>query len=292
MADNPASSQAYMNVPGRMSKQGFRLLGDFIQEQYGIKMPPHKKIMLESRLLKRLRHLGLTSYDDYCRYVFTKEGAAAELTNMIDVVTTNKTDFFRERDHFDFLAQSILPEMTARFDPSAEHKLLVWSAGCSTGEEAYTIGLVASEFAARHPGFDFTVVGTDVSSRALKHAKTGIYEDERAGPVPRHLREKYFMRSKDRSKTCVRIVPELRAKIHFRSLNLMNSEFGFGKKVHIIFCRNVMIYFERPTQERLLHGLYKQLAPGGYLILGHSETLSSLSLPLTYVAPTIYQRPA
>jgi len=265
-----------------MSDRVFRHLSGFIQGHCGIKMPPVKKQMLEGRLRKRLRALNVSSFESYCEYVF-KTGAETELIHMIDAVTTNKTDFFREPAHFDYLLEKILPELSR-----SREKISVWSAGCSSGEEPYTIAMVLSEFAQEYK-INFSVLGTDISTRVLEKARRAVYDHEKIEPVPMSFRKKYLLRGKD-DKGLVRIKPELRSQVHFRRLNLMDARFGMHDKVCLIFCRNVMIYFDRNTQEELLRKLCMQLIPGGYLFTGHSETLQGLDLPLATVAPTIHKR--
>ncbi|HEX8949187.1 MAG TPA: protein-glutamate O-methyltransferase [Dissulfurispiraceae bacterium] len=274
-----------------ISGKDFSRLSEFIHNECGIKMPPAKKTMLEARLLKRLRKLGIRSFAEYCDYVLSPEGAENELVHMIDVVTTNKTDFFREPVHFEYLTRTALPELIKKSGAGISKNFVIWSAGCSSGEEPYSLAIALSEFAGRYPGFRFTVLATDISTRMLEKAKTGIYEEERADPVPMQLKCKYFLRSKDRSKGLVRIVPELREMVKFRRLNFMDDDFGFREKLDIIFCRNVIIYFDRPTQEALINRFCRYLIPGGYIFMGHSETLHGLDVPLVQAAPTIYRRP-
>ena len=206
---------------------------------------------------------------------------------MINVVTTNKTDFFREPRHFDFLMQSALPELM-RLCGSGTRS--IWSAGCSTGEEPYTLAMVLSEFASRNAGFNFSLLATDISTSVLDRAVRGVYKEEKVEAVPLEFRKKYFMRSKDRGKGLVRVAPEVRLLVKFRRLNFLDHDFGLRELQDIIFCRNVIIYFDRPTQEKVLGRLCQHLIPGGYLFMGHSETLSSLDLPLVSVGPMVYRK--
>lgn len=273
-----------------LSEKDFRRLSEFIYTECGIKMPPSKKTMLEARLQKRLRFLGLRCFGSYCDYVFSPEGLEREMIHMIDLVTTNKTDFFREPAHFDYLTRTALPQLLRTEGAGLGKKLMVWSAGCSTGEEPYTLAVVLSEFAEQHRGFGFSILATDISTRVLEKARRGIYEQDRIGPVPPALLHKYFLRSKDRSRGLVRVIPELRETVRFQRLNFMDEDFGFREQLDIIFCRNVIIYFDRPTQERLLNRFCRHLAPDGYLFMGHSETLNGLEVPLVSVAPTVYRR--
>lgn len=272
-----------------LSGKEFGMLSRLINEECGIKMPAPKKIMLEARLRKRVRVLGMKSFKEYCDYLFSPEGMTAELVPMIDVVTTNKTDFFREPRHFEFLARSVLPEMKTLCGKSNRTRLTVWSAGCSTGEEPYSIGMVLSEFAENHPGFDFVIIASDISTKALDKALRGVYPENRVDPVPQPLKKKYLLKSKDKERKLVRIIPELRERVEFRRINFMDEDFGFSEPVDIIFCRNVIIYFAKHTQEVLLNRFHHLLRPAGYLFMGHSETLSGMNLPFVPVGPTVYR---
>ena len=270
-----------------LSSRDFARLREFIHAEFGICLSGEKKTMLEGRLRRRLRELNLDSWGSYCDYLFSEPGQREEKVRFIDVVTTNKTDFFREPRHFTFLAEQAVPEMAARTGGRA---LLVWSAGCSSGEEPYTLAMVLSEYAAAHPGFRFRILATDISTRVLEKAELGIYPAEDAEPVPQALRRKYLMRSRDPEADRVRMVPELRKLVEFRRLNFMDADYGVGAIADAIFCRNVLIYFDRPTQQRILSRLTQCLVPGGYLFVGHSETLHDMHLPVEALGPALYRR--
>ncbi len=276
-----------------LSDRDFQRLSEFIHSEFGIKMPGSKKVMLSSRLQKRLRSLGLRSFSEYCDFLFSSDGMQNELVHMIDVVTTNKTDFFREPNHFEYLVQKTLPALMAGRGSGIRNTLMVWSAGCSTGEEPYTLAMVLNEFAEKCPGFKFsyTILATDISTRVLEKAKQAIYDHERVGPVPTDMKKKYLLKSKKKTSDLVRITPELRTFVRFRRLNFVDGDFGMREPMDIIFCRNVLIYFDRPTQEMILNRFFRHLSPGGYVFLGHSETLQGMDVPLIQVAPTIYRRP-
>ena len=271
-----------------LSNADFDRLRTLIYAESGINLNSDKKLMLEIRLKRRLRDLQLSSSREYCDYVFASERQEDELVHLIDAVTTNKTDFFREAGHFDYLVSQALPELLSR--NGAGRKSLVWSAGCSTGEEPYTIAMVLSEHANAHPGFRFSVLATDISTDVLAKAHLGVFKSGLVAPVPKDLRRKYFMRSRDPESDLVRVVPELRALIEFRRVNFMDADFGLSESPEIIFCRNVIIYFDRPTQIRLLQKLTRQLAPGGYFFAGHSESLQGMDLPLVPTAPSVYRK--
>ncbi|MDD4951641.1 MAG: protein-glutamate O-methyltransferase [Desulfovibrionaceae bacterium] len=270
-----------------MKEREFRRFSEFLHQECGIKLPASKKTLLEARLQKRLRELGMAHYKDYCEYVFSCQGLEEELPRLIDVVTTNTTDFFREPRHFEFLVERVLPEWLSR--SGLGQALKVWSAGCSTGEEPYTLAMVLSEFAERRSGFRFQVQATDICNQALGRAVNAVYPEERTAPIPTGLKRKYLLRSRDRSKKLVRVGPEIRGRVCFKRLNFM-GEYDFPEKMDVIFCRNVLIYFDRPTQEFVLGRFCEHLRRGGYLFIGHSESLAGMALPLSHVAPTIYSR--
>ncbi len=271
--------------PGISDRQ-FKKLSAFIEKELGIRMPDTKRVMLESRLQKRLRALRIPTFDEYIDRVFS--GDDLELIQMIDVVTTNKTDFFREPDHFDILTSRLLPG-TMGHNPG--RKLYsFWSAGCATGEEPYTLAMVLAEFSIAHPGFDYRIMASDISTHALETAMAGVYHSDRVVPVPLSYKKKYLLRNRDPGKSEVRIKKELRDKIEFIRVNFMDERFPFEGKFDIVFCRNVIIYFDRPTQERILGTICTYVRQGGNLILGHSETLTGMGLPLRSIAPTVYER--
>jgi chemotaxis protein methyltransferase CheR len=271
-----------------LSTRDFTRLCSLVYEQAGIRLGPDKKTMLEVRIKRRLKALDLDSYAHYCDYLFGRDGLNCELVPLIDVVTTNKTDFFREPKHFDFLVEKTLPEFAAR--ENGGRPLLIWSAGCSTGEEPYTLAMVLSEYALSHPGFRFRLLATDISTHVLAKAELGIYTSDMVSPIPASMKRRYLMGSREPGVDKVRIVPELRRLIEFRRLNFMDADYGIEEKADAIFCRNVIIYFDRPTQQSVLRKLSKHLTPGGYMFVGHAETLHDMDLPLTPVAPALYRR--
>jgi chemotaxis protein methyltransferase CheR len=266
----------------------FDRLRSLILAECGISLTIDKKIMLEIRLRRRLSSLQISSYSEYCELVFSRSGGSPELVHMIDAVTTNKTDFFRQPDHFDYLATKALPDLDER--KGANRSSLIWSAGCSTGEEPYSLAMVLSEYAQARAGFQFGVLATDICTTVLAKARVGIFNSEVVKPVPPDLRRRYLMRSRDPASGQLRVVPELRAKVEFRRINFMDTDLGLSASPEIIFCRNVIIYFDRLTQIKVLENLTNELAPGGYFFAGHSEFLHSMSLPLVAVAPSIYRK--
>ncbi len=254
----------------------------------GIHLGAERKTMLEVRIKRRLKALDLHSYSEYCDYLFGHEGLKDEIAHLIDVVTTNKTDFFRESGHFDFLAEKALPELTERI---AGRQFMIWSAGCSTGEEPYTMAIVLSEYALAHPGFRFRILATRHLQHRSGQSRVGrLYRRScgsgcaRAAAQVLHAQPRHPARSRcGWCRSCA-------APIEFRRLNFMDADYGVTEKPDAIFCRNVIIYFDRPTQERILQKLSNCLAPGGYLFVGHAETLHDMNLPLTPVAPALYRR--
>jgi chemotaxis protein methyltransferase CheR len=274
-----------------MSERDFELFSEFIHAECGIFLPPIKRTMLTTRLVKRLRALGLSSFRSYLDYVLSDEGREQELAHMLDMVSTNKTEFFREADHFDFLARRALPEFARQAAQGGASTLRIWSAGCSTGEEPYTIAMVLAEALRMNTGLNFTVLATDISTRVLSHAKNAVYADAALGAIPLAVRRKYLMRGTGRAEGYHRVIPELRAKVAFQRLNLIDLESVELEPQHMIFCRNVIIYFNRETQVKLFHDFYEKLTPGGLLFIGHSETLTGICSKFEPVASTIYRRP-
>ncbi len=276
----------------KLNDKDFFRLQKIIEGEYGIKMPISKKDMLEARLRKRLKTLSLPNFARYCDYLFSEAGMKDELIHMLDMVTTNKTDFFRESEHFDFLVKSVLPGMITGEGIGVNKKLMIWSAGCSTGEEPYTIAMVLNEFRERVPGlkFQYLILATDLSSRVLDSAKRAVYHENKILPVPENAKKKYILKSKDPLKKLVRIIPELRSLIKFRRLNFLDSNYGMREPIDIVFFRNVQIYFEKDTQRSILLKIYNSMKDGGYLFIGHSETLNGLDLPFEQIIPTVYRK--
>ncbi|MFN7024072.1 MAG: CheR family methyltransferase [Pseudorhizobium sp.] len=272
----------------RLSRRNFERLAGYIYDYSGIKMPINKVTMLEGRLRRRLRATGIASFDAYCDFLFDHGGLTSESVHLIDSVTTNKTDFFREPRHFEYMVAKALPDILQTF---SEKRLRTWSSACSTGAEPYTMAMVLDAYLDRAaPDRDFFVLATDLSTEVLQKAQKGIYVTDLVQPVPPELRSRYVMRPANRHRDEVRISPGLRSHVGFARLNLMDSSYPVGDLMHIIFCRNVMIYFDKPTQQRVLSRLCNCLAPGGYLFIGHSETVAGYDLPLRQVANTIFKR--
>ncbi len=270
----------------KLSTSEFNKLSNFIFTEYGIKMPDVKKTMLQSRLQKRLRALNMTSFSEYVEFVFSKKGQTEEVIHMMDVVSTNKTDFFREPVHFDFIKNHIIPQKYG--GGNYRRPIKIWSAGCSSGEEPYTIAITMNELKDDYPALDYSILGTDISTQMLQNAMNGIYKESRVLNIPMSIKRKYFLKSKNRENPTVRVIPELRKKIIFQRLNFMEPTYKISEDFDIIFCRNVLIYFDQKTQENVIRKLTKRLKPEGYFFLGHSESITNFELPLQQIKPTIF----
>jgi len=243
---------------------------------------------LKVGVLKRVRALGYQDINEYVDRLFDDDHFDVELIHLIDCVTTNKTDFFREPFHFDFLRDTAVPELLRK---TRGRPLKIWSAACSTGMEAYTVAIVLDDMQRNGgPSFQFRILGTDISTSVLQLAEEGIYTKEMIAPVPDALSKRYFLSSKDKSRGEVRIVPELRRSVAFMRMNLMDAVYPVDRDVDVIFCRNVLIYFDKPTQSKVVERLCSHLRPGGYLIVGHSESMiQNQSIKIKQVQPTIFK---
>jgi chemotaxis protein methyltransferase CheR len=272
-----------------LSDRQFRSIAQLIEGRVGIKLPQGKRLMLEGRLQKRVRALQFSSLNEYADNLFEGDQFETELVHLIDCVTTNKTDFFREPSHFDFIRNVALDELLGR-NGRAARVLKVWSAACSTGMEAYTTAMVLDEASRTRRGMQFRILGTDISTSVLSIAKAGIYSREAIAPVPDAMAQRYFLTSRDNARAEVRVVPELRRLVNFMRMNLMDLTYPVDKDVDIIFCRNVLIYFDKDTQRKVVDRLCGHLRPGGYLLVGHSESMVHQgSTALRQVEPTVFQ---
>lgn len=271
-----------------LTDEQFHKISDFIQTNVGIKMPDQKKIMVQSRLYSRLKELNIDNFEDYIDYAFQKNSKGdEEIALMINVITTNLTSFFRESAHFDYMTSTALPEIAKEFD-----NLEIWSAACSSGEEPYTLSVVVQEFLRTHQNAfkKYSILATDISSRVLDKAINAVYPMEEVQNLSYDLKKRYFLKSKDESNPLVRVNKNTREKVTFQRLNFMDDSYPISVPKNIIFCRNALIYFDKPTQEAVIRKLIKHLLPGGYLFLGHSETIFGMDLPLKTVGPTIFRK--
>ena len=264
----------------------FKDIAAFVYRVAGIKLQSGKEQLVRSRLQKRLRQLAVSSFSDYLQLV-ERGPANGEQRTMIDLLTTNKTDFFREERHFEFLRTCVLPPFKSR--AGAGRPLRIWSAGCSSGQEPYTIAMVLTEELGNLEHRDVKVLATDISPTALGAARAGNYTEAVVEPIPQPLRRKYLEPVDRPGGRKYRVMDSLRRPIHFARLNLM-SDWPMKGPFDVIFCRNVMIYFDKVTQGRLAQRYWELLAPGGHLFIGHSESLNGTEHNYRYVQPAVYQK--
>lgn len=281
-----------MQIDGdQLSVRDFRRLASVIEDYCGIRMPQSKKTMVEGRLRRRVRALGMESLRDYCRILFDEGRLDQEMVNLIDAVTTNKTDFFREVVHFSYLVNVALPDLLTRTPRAGiDRPLKIWSAACSVGAEPYTLAMVLDDFGQKVRGFHFSVLATDICTEVLDTALDAVYPREMVEPVPPAMRKRYLLRSRDRARPVVRVASEIRTKVHFARLNLMDDRYPVPDDMDIVFCRNILIYFDKPTQEAVVRRLAGHLRPGGYFFVGHTESVAGFSLPLKPVATAVFQK--
>lgn len=264
----------------------FNKLSTEISKLCGIKLPESKRVMVEGRLRRRVKILGLETFEEYVKYLFSATGVKHELVPMIDAITTNKTDFFRENAHFEFLKSRVLPEA----EKLQRSNFLAWSAGCSTGEEPYTLAIVLSECFERSKKNSFSIFASDISTEALSKATDAIYSLECIEVIPMDLKKKYLRKCKDPAKPQARVCPEIRSLVNFSRVNLIGDEYDVPGDLDVVFCRNVLIYFDKATQEKVLGRISAKLRTGGYLFLGHSESILGMHLPLERAAMTVYKK--
>ena len=267
-----------------ITNEEFRRYQTLVYQQTGISLSDQKQSLVVARLSKRLRELSLPSFQAYFDYVVNDKDQD-ELTRLLDLISTNKTEFFREPGHFQFLKEQILPHLQ-----DSRH-VRIWSAACSSGEEPYTIAMTLYD-AVPHPArWNFKILASDISTRMLAKAAKGIYEEEMVAHLPKAVLHRHFLRGKGDNLGRFKIKPHLSGMVVHRRINLMEDSYPIRTPLDAIFCRNVLIYFDRPTQTQLVAKFNRYLKPGGYLFIGHSESLQWIEHPFTYVAPTIYQKP-
>jgi len=273
-----------------LDPRDFERIAALIGKEVGIKLPPAKRLMVEGRLRRRLRHLQLDGFAAYSDFLFRQGGLERELPFLINAVTTNKTDFFREPEHFECMEKTLVPSLvSARSDRAP--LLKVWSAASSTGAEAYTIAMVLADLAAARRDFRFAVLGTDISTDVIDTGRRAIYPAELVAPVPPGMQSRYLMHARrPGARPEVRIVPELRRQVRFERLNLMDDSYPYDRDVDIIFLRNVLIYFDKQDQANVIRRLIGHLRPGGYLLLGHSESMIGTSITMRQIAPAVFQK--
>ncbi len=269
----------------KLSEAEFIQISNLVKELCGINLHDGKKELVKARLSKRMRQLGMTSFQQYIDHV--RQDTDKEITTMLDILSTNLTYFFREPRHLEYLREVVLPEAMAS---KGNKKLRIWSAGCSSGEEPYSIAMVLNEAVPNLDSWDAAILATDLSTRVLQTASQGIYRQERFRELPRHLITKYFVCIQSKPEKVYRTGPKLRKLVHFARLNLMET-WPMKGPFDVIFCRNVMIYFDKPTQGKLINRYFDILRPGGMLFLGHSESLTGIDHKFKYVQPATYKKP-
>lgn len=267
----------------------FRRFSKLVYEASGINIHQGKKELLRARLAKRVRELGLGSFRQYYNYVLSDE-TGEEIVKMVDYVTTNLTRFFREEGHFVFLSKEFYPRfLTEIREGRRPPTLWMWSAACATGEEPYSLVIHAKDSLRDFPEIQLKVLATDISTRALEKAKKGIYPIERIADMPRHLVSRFFLLGHGPRKGQVRVSPGVRSSVYFQRHNLLDPP-PVAEEMDIVFCRNVLIYFEKDTQRQVVQNILEALKPGGYLFLGHAESLNGMSCGLKYIKPSIYRK--
>ena len=260
-----------------------------VQQSIGVQLPASKKVMVESRLRRRITELGLRSVDDYFRHLFDNGGLTEELDTIFDAVTTNKTDYFREAEHFIHLTERIIPARLSKRQATGRSSMFkVWSAAASTGAEAYTAAMVLADRESRRGAFEWRILGTDINRKVLSEAKRAVYSDAVIQPVPAAFRERFLMRGQGAQKGNWRVVPDLRRRVNFQKLNLMDTHYPVDHDLDVIFLRNVLIYFSEADQARVIAQLASHLAPQGHLIVGHAEGMVVRHPSLRQVGPAVY----
>lgn len=281
---------ALQHIDPTLTDADFERVRGLVYEQCRIKLGDNKRGLVVARLGRRLRATGHGTFTSYIDYVLSRAGETEELVNLLNAISTNKTSFFREGDHFTFLQKTVLPGLESAKRGQAPPRLRLWSSACSTGEEPYTIAITVWETLRSLQGWDAKLLATDISTRVLAVGRTGIYDAETLADVPAVLRQRYFTTVSDSNRRRYQVNQELRDFVTFRRLNLCQPKFPFHGTFDVIFCRNVMIYFDKPTQCELVGKFVAALGVGGYLFIGHSESLLGMNTGLRRVCPTVYQR--
>lgn len=266
----------------------FKTISDFIFTHIGISLSEEKIPMVEGRLQKRLKSLSISNYSEYLKLVFTGENQNEEQTFLLNLLTTNKTDFFREYHHFDFIKNVGIKEIIK--SKHLKPHIRAWSAACSTGEEPYSIAILLKELQEKNNNFEFDIHASDVSTEVIDISRKGVYDFDRIAEIPFPLKSKYFLKGKDVYYNKVRVVKEIREKVNFFTLNLIDSNYNLPHKFDFVFCRNVLIYFNPSTQRSVLAKIVDNIEKGGYLFLGHTECIKGFSDKMERAAPTVYRK--
>lgn len=270
-----------------INDQEFHLIRTLVSQRFGINLTDQKRSLVVGRLQKLLKDQGFTCFKDYYQAV-VRDNSGAALDKLINRISTNYTYFNREQAHFDFFVHSVLPPLTSHLRSCNKQDLRIWSAGCSSGEEPYMLAMLMMEYLGEEYGdWSAGVLATDISAQALSRARLGLYDEEKIGRLAGPLRTRYFQRQQNGN---WQANEQLKSQITFRRFNLMNRHFPFKRPLQVIFCRNVMIYFDAPTRDALVQRYHQCLEPGGYLFLGHSETLGREQSAFQYIMPAVYRR--
>ena len=286
---DPSSESLAAAGLAALSRHEFAWFQALIYREAGIQFKASKQTMLAGRLRKRLRRLGLSDFSEYIEFLTDKDPAQTEQRELINAITTNKTDFFRESHHFEILRDRLIPVLRARAGRTGQRRLRIWSAGCSTGEEPYSLAMTLAETLGPLAGWDVKIIASDIDTQVLATAAEGVYSDERMEPVSEELRRRYFQRGTRGSTGLWRARPALKQLIEFRRINLNDEPWPVSERFDAIFCRNVIIYFDRPTQQRLFERFSRQLDREGLLFLGHSESLFGVSERFALIEKTVHQ---
>lgn len=273
-----------MIVDYKLTEEEFVKFRDIVYKESGISLSDVKKILLQSRLMKRLRFLNLNNFSDYYNYLI--DNYNEEKINFINSITTNKTDFFRENDHFEFMKTYILPA----FEAKGEREIRIWSAGCSTGEEPYTIGITLFEYFKEKKAPLFKILATDIDTQVLEKGLNGIYTEDQVAAIEENFLKEYFLKGKEDNKGLFKVKDFLKNIVFFRRLNLLIDDYPMKKKFDVIFCRNVIIYFDKETQKKLFDNFLRYLKDDGYLLVGHSENISNVTDKFYLAGRTIYKK--
>ena len=268
----------------------FELFRSLIYDTCGINLQLSKKELVKARLSKRLSKVGINSFNDYYKYVTKIDKSGKELIHLIDRISTNKTDFFRENKHFDFLNTTLLPELVAKKEKNNDKKLRIWCAASSSGEEPYSLAITVLNHIKPNNAWDIKILATDISTEILQKAIAGIYKMETLKDIPPGTISAHFSKVIVDNAHCYEAKNHLKNLITYRRFNLMTEKFPFKNPFDFIFCRNVMIYFDPETQSRLISKFYDCLPKNGYLFIGHSETLSKSNTSFKYTQPAVYQK--
>ncbi|MDF2567325.1 MAG: cheR [Oscillospiraceae bacterium] len=267
----------------KIKQDEFWYLVSFMKNNFGINLEK-KRTLIESRLNNYITNMGIDSFSSYFD-LLKSDSSGKEMTQLINFLTTNYSYFMREKEHFNYLQSTVLPYLK---NSVASRDLRIWSAGCSTGEEAYTLAMILTDFFSTDSHtWDHKILATDISARALETAKKGIYDSEDIENIPQKWKLNYFNKLPD---STFEVKKNIKDQVVFRTFNLMEESFPFKKKFHVIFCRNVMIYFDQPTKTKLIRKYYNNMESGGYLFIGQSESINTREVPYQYIMPSVYRK--